>query len=115
MDEQEYRDFYHLMRFVAEEGIYDNVFLFPEGEERVVCHLNVSDQFAYASADSEPITAADIPQLREDIRRCQRLDATYGDLLGCLLFVTRRRKQLPLSHALPHQPELLKLFYEAVQ
>lgn len=110
VSDKECREFYELVRFIAEEDLDDLCFLFPREGGRVECHLNMNDVFYYATADSEPISFEDIPELKRALEECRKHDKVLGDIYGCRLFVARRRGILPLADKLPDEPEFRRLF-----
>lgn len=75
-------------------------------------HVRCSDEFAYAAADCEPITAENIEVFERSIAECEALDWRFQPD-GALLFVARVRKEMPLAAVLRDLDPRVRALVEA--
>lgn len=97
-----------VLRFLVKNDLGPDSFFF-DSDGRIAIHENCNDLFAWACADSEEITVADIPEYQRAIDDCTAARG-FPSYAGSLWACRKRgeRPQKPVMHKIPK--ELRHLF-----
>jgi hypothetical protein len=99
-----------VLRLVAEYDCYDAIWWRCDGEfAPVTFFVNCNDLFWWATADAEPLTSGDIPELQQAIADICKIDK-YEASTGFLLWCARKRGMRPQRPAYPQNEQLWALF-----
>lgn len=109
---QEQLDFLHeLLRATQAADITGDLLWHSDGQ-RIQVWANVSDVFAWGSADAEEITPGNLPVLKQaiaDLRAIHRFDEVYAPEL----FAARVRGQRPQGAAYPKERAATQALFDA--
>lgn len=94
---------------IGRADLHDSLYWRTDGEYApVTFFVNCSDLFAWGSADCEPLTAADVDDLRKALADVS--EAVGSNSYGPELYCARRRKKRPQGAAYPGDERLWPLF-----
>ena len=101
-----------ILAYIAKQGLHDSIWWRCDGEfSPITIFIVCNDQFYWATADLEKITADNFSVLKQAIGDAKNIDPVLGALRGCLLFCCRVRGMRPQQPAYPtDKPEWREIF-----
>jgi len=99
-----------ILKFLAENELYDCVIWGIEENGELWCSVNCNDLFGWAWADTEDLTIDNLNVLEQSIKDCEQIDSKIGFCHAPSLFCCRIRQMRPQGVAYPLEKEYWPLF-----